>query len=30
VGEGSGPPGGASIVRPRTDELLIMQDTASC
>lgn len=30
VGAGGGPPGGASIVRPRTDELLIMQDTASC
>ena len=30
MGVGSRPPGGASIVRPRTEELLIKQDTASC
>jgi hypothetical protein len=30
VGAGSGHPDGASIVRPRTDERLIKQDTASC
>ena len=30
VGAGTGPPDGASVVRPRRDELLIKQDTVSC